>query len=220
MAKRTYGQYCGMAHAASLIGERWALLIIRDLLVGPRRFTDLHRGLPRIPTNVLTNRLKELEEGGVVQRRILPRPDGSVVYELTEYGQQLEEVALALGRWGAQTMGEPGPGDIVTEASLIMAMRTTFHPEAALGERLSFELHSGPVTIHFATDDGILTAGPGPLDHPDLVIETTPGLKRLMSGEITPASAIEQGIVTLTGDPALLTRFVEIFAIAPAPARV
>lgn len=220
MAKRTYGQYCGMAHAANLIGERWALLIIRDLLVGPRRFTDLRRGLPRIPTNVLTNRLKELEDGGVVQRRILPRPDGYVVYELTDYGQQLEEVALALGRWGAQTMGEPGPDDIVTESSLIMAMRTTFHPEAAMGPRLGFELHSGPVTIHFVTDDGLLTANPGPLPGADLVIETTPGLKRLMAGEIAPADAIAQGIVTLTGDPALLTRFVEIFAIAPAPTRV
>ncbi|HEX8861639.1 MAG TPA: helix-turn-helix domain-containing protein, partial [Actinomycetes bacterium] len=84
MSRRTYGQYCGLAHAMELVGERWALLVIRDLLPGPKRFTDLRNGLPRIPTNILSARLKELEASGVVQRRLLPRPQGSVVYELTD----------------------------------------------------------------------------------------------------------------------------------------
>src|SRR5437764_13643685 len=101
VAARTYGQFCGLARALELVGERWAMLIVRDLLVGPRRFTDLSRGLPRIPTNILSERLKELEDAGVVHRRVLPRPIGSVVYELTAYGADLEDAVKLLGRWGA-----------------------------------------------------------------------------------------------------------------------
>src|SRR5450755_253989 len=102
MSSRTYGQYCGLARALEMVGERWGLLIVRDLLVGPKRFTDLHRGLSGIPTNVLTDRLKELEQVGIVRRRLLPRPAGSIVYELTEYGQELEDVVLRFGLWGAK----------------------------------------------------------------------------------------------------------------------
>src|SRR5258708_34409822 len=105
VAVRSYGQFCGLARALELVGERWALLIIRELLVGPRRFTDLRQGLPRIPTNVLSDRLKELEQAGIVRRRVLPRPAASVVYELTEYGNLLEEPPMRLGLWGAQSRG-------------------------------------------------------------------------------------------------------------------
>jgi DNA-binding HxlR family transcriptional regulator len=213
MARRRYGQFCGLAYAATLVGERWALLIIRDLLVGPRRFTDLRQGLPRIPTNVLATRLKELEGAGVVQRRVLPRPDGSVVYELTEYGRQLDAIVLALGRWGAQTMGEPGPDDVLTEASLVMALRATFRPDAAGGSRIGYELHVGEVVVHAITHDGALAAAAGGLVDPDLVIETGPALKALMTGEVSPAEAIAGGSVRCTGAPELLTRFVDAFHI-------
>src|SRR5438105_14626994 len=104
VAARTYGQFCGLARALELVGERWALLIVRDLLVGPKRFTDLRRGLPRIPTNVLSTRLKELEHNGIVRRRLLPRPASGVVYELTEHGRELEDIVLRLGLWGAATL--------------------------------------------------------------------------------------------------------------------
>src|SRR5687768_11248838 len=104
MTTKTYGQYCGVARALELVGERWALLIIRDLLVGPKRYTDLRAGLPKIPTNVLATRLKELEQAALVVRRVQPRPSGAIVYELTEYGADLEEVVLALGRWGARSL--------------------------------------------------------------------------------------------------------------------
>ena len=103
MGRRTYGQSGGLAQALEIIGERWALLIVRDLLEGPRRFTDLRSGLPRIATNVLSARLKQLETAGVVRRRVLPRPDGSVVYELTDYGRELEDVVDSLARWGARS---------------------------------------------------------------------------------------------------------------------
>ena len=85
MSRRTYGQYCGIARALEIVGERWALLVVRDLLLGPRRFTDLQRGLGKVPTNVLSSRLKELEESGVIRRRALPRPASGVAYELTDY---------------------------------------------------------------------------------------------------------------------------------------
>ena len=129
MATRSYGQYCGLTTAVELIGERWAMLIIRDLMVGPRRYTDLKQGLPKIPTNILSARLKELQERGVVRRAPLYRT--GLVYELTPYGRQLEPIVLALGRWGFAQMGEPGPDDIVTADSLTMALRTAFRADAA-----------------------------------------------------------------------------------------
>lgn len=214
---RTYGQYCGLARALELVGERWTLLIIRDLLVGPKRFTDLRRGLPRIPTNLLSARLKELEQAGIVQRRLLPRPTASIVYELTEYGKALDHVVLELGRWGAQSLGEARPAEIVTVDSLIMALRSTFRPEAARGLRVSYELHLGAIVIHAHIDGGVLVAGEGPLAGPDLVIEAGPAIRALMAGEISPAEAVETGSVRLNGDPGLLARFVEVFQIPPRP---
>src|SRR4051794_39676028 len=150
--KRTYGQYCGVARALEMIGERWALLIVRDLLVGPKRYTDLRQGLPRIPTNILAARLQELEAAGIVRRRALPRPASAVVYELTEYGSELEEIVIRLGRWGAQSLGARQPGEIITADSMIVALRTTFHPEAARGFRAGYELYFGTVVIHARID--------------------------------------------------------------------
>jgi DNA-binding HxlR family transcriptional regulator len=213
MGKRAYGQFCGLVRALEIVGERWALLIIRDLLVGPRRYTDLRQGLPKIPTNILSARLRELEEAGIVRRRVLPRPSGAVVYELTEYGAELEDVVLGLGRWGAKSMTEPGPDDIVTVDSLIMALRSTFRPEAAQGPDVGYELRVGPVVLHARVRDGRLEAAEGPLAGADLVIETGPAIKALMAGEVDPDDAIARGDVRLTGDPALLSRFAATFRI-------
>jgi DNA-binding HxlR family transcriptional regulator len=213
MKKRVYGQFCGLVRALEIVGERWALLIVRDLLVGPRRFTDLRQGLPKIPTNILSARLKELEEAGIVQRRVLPRPSGAVVYELTEYGGELEDVVLRLGRWGAKSMTEPGPDDIVTVDSMIMALRSTFRPEAAGSGDVGYELRLGPITIHARVSDGRLEVAEGELPGADLVIETGPAIKALMAGEITADEAIAAGHVHLTGDPQLLARFADTFRI-------
>ena len=213
MSTRTYGQYCGFARAVEVVGERWAFLIIRDLLVSPKRFTDLHRGLPGIPTNILTARLKELEQAGVVQRKVLPRPEGSIVYELTDYGLELEDIVDRLGRWGAKAMREPRAGETVTVDSLQTALRSTFCPQSAAGVHAGFELRFGEIIIHALVDDGSVKVGKGSLPAPDLIIETGPALKALMAGEITPAAAIENGSVHLTGNPKLLTRFVDIFHV-------
>jgi DNA-binding HxlR family transcriptional regulator len=215
---RAYGQYCGLARAVEILGERWGLLIVRDLLVSAKRFTDLQRGLPGIPSNVLAARLKELEAAGVVQRRVLPRPSGSIVYELTPYGEELEEVLIGIGRWGAKSLGDPAPDEIVTPDALVMAMRTTFRPESAGKLRASYELHVGPAIVHARIENGTIHAKPGPIGNPDLVIEAGPGIRLLMANEITAEEALKKGIVHISGKRELLDRFADIFRIDPKPA--
>src|ERR687886_344332 len=199
VAARTYGQFCGLARALELVGERWALLIVRDLLVGPRRFPDLRQGLPRIPTNVLSDRLKELEQAGVVRRRVLPRPAASVVYELTDYGGQLDEVVMRLGLWGAQSLGEPRPDEIITADSMTMALRSTFRPEAARGLHVRYELRLGEIVLHARVADGRLSVGEGPLREADLVIEAGPAIRAVLAGELSPSQAVDSGCVRLSG---------------------
>lgn len=217
MSHRTYGQFCGLARALELVGERWALLVVRELVCGPKRFTDLRRALPRIPTNILSARLRELEGGGVVRRRVLALPASGVVYELTEYGQGLEEIVLRLGLWGARSLPAPGVDDIVTTDSLILALRATFRPEAARELRATYELRVGDIVVHARVDRGRLDAGEGPLADADLVIETGPAIRALMTGELVPDEAVGRGAVRLTGDTGLIDRFVEVFHIEPAP---
>lgn len=213
MVKRKYGQYCGFARALELVGERWALLIIRDLLIGPKRFGEIQRGLPGIPTNILTARLNELEDHGLVLRRVVARPAKGVVYELTEGGMALQDAVLALGRWGAQRLGEPRSEEIVTEDSLAMALRTTFRPEAAGRARVTYLLKSGPIEVHARVRDGAVTVGRGPVPKPDLVIEAGPGLRVVMAHEMSPAEAMKKRLVRITGDPKLLDRFARMFRI-------
>jgi DNA-binding HxlR family transcriptional regulator len=217
MSTRTYGSYCGIARALELVGERWSLLVVRDLILGPKRFTDLRRGLPRIPTNVLSARLKELEHAGIVRRRLLPLPLTGVVYELTEYGRELEDIVLRLGLWGAQSLGEPRPGEILTVDSIILALRATFQPRAARGLRAGYELRLGDIVIHARVDNGAVEIAKGPLPEADLRLETDLTIRLLMSGELSPAEAVKSGKVRLTGKRDLLERFVEIFRIPPAP---
>ncbi|MBO0980838.1 helix-turn-helix domain-containing protein [Microbacterium sp. SD291] len=226
MAARSYGQYCGVTTAVELIGERWALLIIRDLLVGPRRYTDLKQGLPRIPTNILSTRLKELQQGGVVRR--VPLHNCGLVYELTPYGRALEPVILELGRWGFQTMGDPSPDDVVTADSLTMALRTAFQTDAAADAE--YELHVGDVALRASVRGGILSVaqlappappvgGRVPAGEPDAVIVAGPGIRRLIVGEITPAEAIEQDVLAVVrGELAHLESFAATFHIAPLAA--
>jgi DNA-binding HxlR family transcriptional regulator len=217
MTTRVYGQYCGFSRALEVVGERWAMLIVRNLLVSPKRFTDLHRGLAGIPTNVLTARLKELEQGGVVRRRLLPRPSGSIIYELTEYGAELEDVVVHLGRWGAKALGNPRCDEVLTVDSMITAMRSTFRPEAARKVRASYEFRFGDIVINVRIDGKKIEVAEGPLPGADLIVQTGPAIRALMSGEMTAAEAIGSGSVHITGDPELLGRFAEMFRIDPMP---
>lgn len=217
MTKRVYGQYCGLARAMEIVGERWALLIVRDLLVAPKRYTDLRRGLPRIPTNILATRLKELEQAGVVRRRILPRPDGSIVYELTEYGCELEDAVLALGRWGVRSLGDPRPGEVLTSNALITALRAAFRPDAAGDPHVGYELRMGEVVVHARIAGRRLELADGALPGADLVIETGPVIRAVLAGELSPAEAVANGSVKVAGDPRLFTRFADTFQIGRWP---
>ena len=224
MASRSYGQYCGVTTAVELIGERWALLIVRDLLVGPRRYTDLKQGLPRIPTNILSTRLKELQEGGVVRR--VPLRNCGLVYELTEYGRELEPIVLALGRWGFSAMGDPAPEEAVTADSLTMALRTAFQTDAAASlPPADYELHVGDVALRVQVSGAELriaqlappappVGGRLPDGEPEIVFAAGPGIRRVIAGDLTPSAALDEGVVqVLAGDATLLERFAATFHI-------
>ncbi|WP_250562848.1 winged helix-turn-helix transcriptional regulator [Sphaerisporangium fuscum] len=215
MASREYGQFCGLARAMEMIGERWSVLILRNLFAGPQRFTDLRKGLPAIPTNILSARLKQLEETGLATRRALPHPERAVVYELTDYGRDLEPALIALGRWGARTMTQPRPGEVVTAESVAMSFRTTYQPEAAQGLTAGYEVRMGDFTFNLQITDGVLAVGIGPHPAPDLVIERLTGhpIRELMTGDKTPDELLRDGGIRVEGDPALLNRFAEIFRL-------
>jgi DNA-binding HxlR family transcriptional regulator len=209
MTTKTYGQYCGVARALELAGERWALLIIRDLLVGPKRYTDLRAGLPKIPTNVLATRLKELEQAALVVRRVEPRPSRAIVYELTPYGADLEDVVLALGRWGARSLGELRPGEIVTADILVMALRSTFQPGKA---KAKYELRFGELVIHAIVDGEKLTVDLGPLDKA-VVLEAFAPIAPLLTRTVDGAEALRSGLMKTTGTAKDLDRFATAFPI-------
>ena len=153
---RSYAQLCGIATALDVIGDRWAPLIVRDLLLGPLRFGDLAEGLPGIGTNTLTARLKHLEAAGVVERRLLPLPDRGTVYELTGYGRELEPILLALGRWGTKSMGSC-PGEVVTRSRWLVAAMLAFHDSRRVAR---------PTTWELRLSDGVFTVRGGG-DEPD-----------------------------------------------------
>lgn len=219
MTGRTYGQFCGLARALELVGERWSLLVVRDLILGPKRFTDLREGLPRIPVSILSARLNELEEAGVIRRRVLPKLDAAVVYELTEYGSELEQVLLQLGLWGSRSLGDPAAGDVFGLDTAILSLYTTFRPEYAANVRVSFQINYGEFVVHAVVDDGHLRVAEGELPEADLAIDLYGSIRGLAAGEITVAEALASGLVHVNGDSALLDRFVELFHIPSAPAR-
>ena len=210
MSSREYKQYCGLARALELVGERWALLIIRDLSVRPRRYSDLLEGLPGIPTNVLSTRLKELEKSGIVERQVAPAPQRGIRYALTPAGQALEPAVLTLGRWGATQLDEPRPGDIVTPESVTMSLRAVFSPDAAAGLTATWEIRADDLVLHLVVTDGKLESGVGPAPgKPDLVItfhpEGLPSYQALIQ-------AAKCGLVELDGPRELLATFMKVFA--------
>ncbi len=212
MAARDYGQYCGVTRALELVGERWALLIVRDLLVGPRRFGELATGLPRIPTNILAARLKELQAAGVIRRAPRSRV---IIYELTSYGRELEPVVLALGAWGFKAMGEPRAEQVITPDSMTIALRTAFRPEVASALPVTaYGARLGPADLLIRVDGPRLEVGRG--DGPvDLAFSAGPDIRRLISGELAPERAIATGVVdVLRGPGELLGRFARTFHLA------
>ena len=213
---RKFDQYCPVAHALSLVGERWSLLIVRELLHGPKRYTDLTHGLPGIGTNILAARLKELEACGVIRKRTLPPPAASTVYELTEYGAGLREALYALARWGARTIGPPGPEDELYPEWGVNALPALFDQEAARGLTETYTLVVDGDAFTARIVDGALEASMGAAEDADLLVEMDMGtFFGLASGELAPKEAVQAGRVLVQGELETLVRCFRVLSLAP-----
>lgn len=212
MSKR-YDQYCPVCHALGLVGERWALLVVRELLKGPKRYTDLLEGLPGVGTNILAARLRELEAGGIVRKRKLPPPAASTVYELTEYGQELEEPLYALARWGARSLGPPGKKDHLYPDWGLNAFAALLDQEAARGLTAIYVVRVGPEAYTVRLDDSNVHVEAGETENADLDFATDmETFYGLASGELHPGTALSDGqIELLAGKRSALERFFTIF---------
>jgi DNA-binding HxlR family transcriptional regulator len=196
MGKR-YEQYCPVAHALDVVGDRWALLVVRELTQGPKRYTDLTDGLPGIGTNILAARLRDLEAAGVVTKRRLPPPAASRVYELTDYGLELKPVIRELALWGARSLGPPTAEDELFPGWLVCPIDMILAPQAPAGR---FEFHVGDEVASLA--DGVAHAGP--IDDPEVVVEG--------DAEALYYMFIDRRLdgVTITGDRALLEQLIDV----------
>ena len=213
VARRSYGDPCGVARALDLVGERWALLVVRELLLGPKRFTDLRAGLPHLSPDVLSQRLRELEDGGVVRRAKLPPPVAARVYELTGRGQELEPVVLALGRWGSRGPVPAGDGQLGPD-SLIIALKTLFDPARADGQTGVIAIGLDEQRFVARYDAGGLEIVRGEADHPEAAIEADPAT---LAAVLWHGRPLDEGGVTVAGDRASAERFLALFP-APPPA--
>lgn len=216
MGKRSYDQHCSVARALDVVGERWTLLMVRELLTGPKRFKDLLEGLPGIGTNLLAARLKLLEGHGILRRATLPPPAGSKVYELTGVGLALEPVVMALSRWGLGLLGSPGGGDDLRPTWAMVAVRAGLDLSAAsdvVCETYEFRV-TGEV-FHVRVRDGEAEAWQGPASEPDLIVSgDTQAFFALASGQIEPADAIQLGSIRIEGDHNALARCLKMFGLS------
>jgi DNA-binding HxlR family transcriptional regulator len=216
---RTYGDGCAIARALDVVGERWSLLVVRDLLLGPKRYTDLRKGLPNASPNVLSERLRELQRAGIIRRRTLPPPAGSRVYELTDWGLELEDVVMSLGRWAARSPTPPGDAPIASADSIILALRARFEPEAASGLRATYGLRLGDDRFRIDVNDDELEVARGDADRADAIIDTDPDtLAAVLWADRQLNDAQSSGAMTIDGDEAAAERFTRLFPMPePAP---
>jgi DNA-binding HxlR family transcriptional regulator/putative sterol carrier protein len=209
--KRTYGDGCAIAHGLDLVGERWALLVVRELLLGPKRFGDLQKGLPNASPNVISDRLRELEAAGVVTREKLPPPAGSRVYALTDWGRDLEDTVNALGRWASQSPSLPREAPIGAD-SVMLALKARFNDAAAEGPTATYELRLGEDRFRVAVSGNAIEIARGGAAHPDAAIEAEPGtLFEVFSNERSLAAAVRAGDLRIDGDRRAVERLVRLF---------
>jgi DNA-binding HxlR family transcriptional regulator len=203
--KRSYGQYCTVARALDVVGERWTLLLVRELSTGPKRFKDLSGGLPGIGTNLLANRLKTLEGEGIVRRATLPPPAGSNVYELTELGESLEPVIVALSRWGARLLGDPREDDDLRAGWAAVAMRSALGRGATNNPAGTYEFRIDGEAFYLRVGDGgeeeRVEARQGQAPDPDLVvIGDAETFLAVASGRLSLKEAVESRALRVEGD--------------------
>jgi DNA-binding HxlR family transcriptional regulator len=207
---RSYLDACGIARALDVIGERWALLVVRELLLGPKRFTDLHRGLGGASQNVLSQRLRELEAAGIVRRRRLGPPAATSVYELTEQGSELEPVLVALGGWGRHR-AMTADGELSVDA-LVLALKTTFDPAAAGDLQTSVDLRLDHDQLEVAVSGGRLSVTRASAKDPDATLRTdVPTLRELAFRKRRLDDAAAAGAVAIEGDGAAVQRLLDAF---------
>jgi DNA-binding HxlR family transcriptional regulator len=218
MKHRTYNQYCGLAYALDIVGERWTMLIIRELMAGPRRFTDLMVGLPGISTNLLSERLKSLEQQGVLNRRVLPPPAGSTVYELTPVGQGLEPTLLELGKWGSQFVPPSAEGAALLNAgSYALTLKTFFRPDRAAGLDETYELRVDNEVLQVRISEGKIEVRQGESGPADVIFQTDlPTYLGLLQRKIQPDEALCRDLIRVDGDPTALSRFLDLCGL-PGP---
>jgi DNA-binding HxlR family transcriptional regulator len=208
-APRSYREYCAVARSLDLLGQRWTLLIVRDLMLGPQRYTDLHEGLPGIATDMLTARLRMLEAEGLVRRREMPPPAPATVYELTEAGRGLGPVVRALGEVGLRLLDSPAPGEPINPGPVVMSLNLTFRG-GELAETYGLEVDGRHFTV--AVDRGTLRTERGVAADPVATFRTDARtLVALLRGETDPGRALREGRVEVEGDPEALGRFATAF---------
>jgi DNA-binding HxlR family transcriptional regulator len=196
---RTKLDGCGIAHATDLLGQRWALLVVRELILGPKRFTDLRSGIPDISPNVLGQRLRELEESGIVRRRKLAPPAATQVYELTEWGRELEPAILSLGQWASHSPSFPLGAEMGPD-SLVLALKTAFQPGKADGLEASYELWLGDIPFKISVKEGGFEAARGEAERPDATIRSDAGaIAAVVFGGKRLGKAVESGEVQIAG---------------------
>jgi DNA-binding HxlR family transcriptional regulator len=223
--KRTYGEACRFAYALDVVGERWALLVVRELLLGPKRFTDLRNSLPHASSNILSERLRDLEQGGVIQRRKLPPPAGSSVYELTEWGRELEPVLTQLGAWGARSPIPPDSQEIGPD-SIVLALRSLFDPDAAGDLKATYELWIGEERFRVDVVGGeVELARDAPTDPVlSIAVPDAPTLAAILTAQLPLDDALGSGAAQIEGSKQAAKRFLRLFPMpepcteSPAPA--
>jgi DNA-binding HxlR family transcriptional regulator len=217
--KRTYNDLCGLSHALELVGERWAILILRELSYGPKRFTDIRSGLPGASPNVLSQRLRELEAHGIVSRRTLAPPAASKVYELTEWGQELEPTLRSLGSWAARSPHFPDSGHF-SPSSLAMNLESMFLADRAKGIESTVGLVLGDETFRLRIAGGSLEVVRADVDGADALVTTDPmtlvGI--LYYGEEL-AAAEKSGAIRIEGDRTAVERLPGLFEL-PVPVKL
>ena len=210
MTKRTYGQHCGLARALDLVGERWTLLIVRDLAIAPRRFGDLLDGLPGLGTSLLSERLRTLEDDGIVRRAAAPRPGGGVVYELTDRGEDLARAMAPLAFWGAAYLDRDHPAEFRADW-LRFALRSQFRADRARGVHDCYEFRLGVATVWITVDDGTFDLHEKRPRKPDFVATTDVAtLAEIGAGRLTLADAVDKRRAKFTGDADAAWRAFEI----------
>jgi DNA-binding HxlR family transcriptional regulator len=203
---RSYGQYCGLARALDVIGDRWTLLIVRELLIGENRYTDLLKGLPGIATNLLASRLEEMEQAGLVSREALPPPAATTVFRLTERGQALRPVVRALGEWARPLMTGRARRESARTRWMVLPAQFYLQDRLPASQPLTIQINGGDESMVIESRDGRVTARTGAIDNPDVTFSGSPELALgIMMGRLSAADAKKRGL-KIEGDKKVLEK--------------